>query len=204
MDLFIADMHFGHENILRQCRSQFQTIEEMNAVIIENINRKMTKKDTLYILGDFAFRSKQSPLVYLEAIKPKKILIMGNHDSSWLKTLTKEEIARYFEQVLPQYEIKKNKIELHLNHFPQLAWNRSHFFAQSFSICGHIHNARDSTIAAQLFPQLNCQFNAGVDINHFEPVTFEELVANNTVFYGRSYSEQEQELLDQAIRKIML
>lgn len=204
MEMFIADTHFGHKNILGECRPQFHTIEEMNSVIIENINRKMTKKDTLYIIGDFAFQSKQSPLVYLEAIKPKKILIKGNHDKSWLKNLTEQDINRYFCKVLPQYAIKKSGIELHFNHFPQLAWNRSHYFAQSFSVCGHIHNARNTSIAAQLFPQVKCQFNAGVDINNFEPVTFEELVANNTSFYNRSYSESEQELLENSIRKIML
>ena len=41
--------------------------------------------------------------------------------------------------------------------------------------------------------------NAGVDINHFEPVTFEELVANNTAFYGRSYTDEETKALERAI-----
>ena len=203
MDMFIADTHFGHENILAECRPQFRTVEEMDSVLIQNINRKMKKTDTLYIIGDFAFRSKCSPLVYLEAIKPRKVLITGNHDRDWLKHLSEEELSRYFVGVFSQFCIKKNGIELHLNHFPQLAWNRSHYFAQSFSVCGHIHNARDTTIAAQLFPQVGCQFNAGVHINGFEPVTFEELVANNTSFYGRRYSDSERELLENAVRKVM-
>lgn len=203
MDMYIADTHFGHQNILEECRSQFQSIEEMDATIIENINRKMKKSDTLYIIGDFMYRSKRSPIEYLEAIKPKKILVAGNHDRDWLKHLSKEEIEQYFLGVYQQYATKKNGIELHFNHFPQLAWNRSHFFAQSFSICGHIHNAKDTSIAAKLFPQVTCQFNAGVDINHFEPVTFEELVANNTSFYDRTYSAEEQALLKKATEKVM-
>jgi calcineurin-like phosphoesterase family protein len=172
-------------------------------LIIENINRKMKKTDVLYIIGDFSYRSKRSPLEYLQEIKPKKILIVGNHDRDWLRHLTRQEIDQYFLGVYSQYSIKKNSIELHFNHFPQLAWNRSHYFAQSFSICGHIHNARESSVAAQLFPYVKCQFNAGVDINQFVPVTFEELVANNTAFYGRSYTEQELALLTQSIQKIM-
>ncbi|MBQ3489979.1 MAG: metallophosphoesterase [Clostridia bacterium] len=203
MDMFIADTHFGHENVLKSCRPQFQSIEEMDRMIIENINHKMKRNDTLYIVGDFIFRSKKPAAEYLEAIKPKKILILGNHDKDWLKHLSEDEIKHYFVGVFQQYEMKKNGIELHFNHFPQLAWNRSHYFAQSFSICGHIHNARDTSIAARLFPQLNCQFNAGVDVNHFEPVTFEELVANNTDFYNRFYSEEEQIRLEEAVRKLM-
>ena len=203
MDMFIADTHFGHKNILEDCRPQFQSVEEMNTVIIDNINRKMKKSDILYIVGDFSFRSKQSPIAFLEAIKPQKILIVGNHDRDWLKHLSEEEIQRQFLGVYQQYSVKKHGMELHFNHFPQLAWNRSHYFAQSFSICGHIHNARDSSVAAQLFPHVKCQFNAGVDINGFEPVTFEELVANNTSFYDRRYNAEEQALLEQAIEKIM-
>ena len=48
-----------------------------------------------------------------------------------------------------------------------------------------------------------CQFNAGVDINHFEQVTFEELITNNTAFYKKRYSKEEQELLTQTTEKIM-
>ena len=203
MEMFISDTHFGHENVLSQCRPQFQTIEEMNATIIDNINRKMKRSDILYILGDFAFRNAQSAVEYLEAIKPKKILILGNHDKDWLKCLSKEEIDRHFLGVYQQYSIKRNKIEIHLNHFPQLAWNRSHYFASSFSVCGHIHNARDTTDAARLFPLVKGQFNAGVDINHFEPVTFEELVANNAEFYNFSYTEEEQAKLAQAVKRVM-
>ncbi|MBQ7847849.1 MAG: metallophosphoesterase family protein [Clostridia bacterium] len=203
MDMYIADTHFGHENVLRQCRPQFSSIEEMNEAIIENINRKMKRSDTLYILGDFAFRSKRSPVEYLEAIKPKKLLILGNHDRDWLRHLNEEEVEKHFIGVYPQFSLKKNGVELYFNHFPQLAWNRSHYFGQTFSICGHIHNARDTSLAARLFPQVHCQFNAGVDINNFEPVTFEELVANNKTFYGRSYTPEEQERLDLAIAKIM-
>ncbi len=203
MEMFIADTHFGHGNVLCECRPQFPSVEEMNAHIIGNINRKMRRNDTLYIVGDFAFRSKISPTEYLEMIKPKKILIKGNHDRDWLKHLTDEDIARYFLGVYSQFSVKKNGIELHFNHFPQLAWNRSHFFAQSFSICGHIHNARRETVAAELFPLVKCQFNAGVDVNNFEPVTFEELVLNNTAFYSRTYTDEEQTLLFDAVKKIM-
>ena len=90
MDYYIADTHFGHEQILNECRPQFKTIDEMDEFIINNINKKMTKKDTLYIVGDFSYRSKKSPIEYLETIKPKKVLILGNHDE-WFNKLTEEE-----------------------------------------------------------------------------------------------------------------
>ena len=203
MDMFISDTHFGHENILSECRSFFSSVDEMDETIIRNINRKMTRRDTLYIVGDFAFRSRRSPIEYLEAIKPKKILIQGNHDRDWLRQMDEEEKKKYFVGIFPQYTVKKNGIELHFNHFPQLAWNRSHFFAQSFMICGHIHDRRDGTVAASLFPQVPCQFNAGVDVNQFEPVTLEELAENNDRFYNRSYTDEEKALLTHGIQRFM-
>jgi len=204
MEYFISDTHFGHENILKESRGQFQTVEEMDEQILSAINKRVKKNDLLYILGDFSFRSKRSPVEYLEAIKGQKLLVVGNHDRDWLKKLTAEEQERLLVGVYSQYSVKRNGIELHMQHFPQLAWSRSHYFAQSFSICGHIHDKRDGTVAARLFPQVPCQFNAGVDVNGFEPVTLEELVRNNDRFYGRSYTEEERQALDEAIRKVML
>ena len=203
MEMFIADTHLGHESILSECRPQFSSVDEMDETIIRNINRRMTRKDTLYIVGDFSFRSRRSPIEYLEAIKPKKVLIRGNHDKDWLRHMDEGERRKYFVGIHEQYSIKKNGIELHFNHFPQLAWNRSHFFAQTFMICGHIHDRRDGTVAARLFSQVPCQFNAGVDVNHFEPVTLEELVENNDRFYGRVYTDEEQALLTQGIQRFL-
>lgn len=203
MDMYISDTHFGHENILEECRPQFKTIDEMDSFLIESINQKMKKTDTLYIVGDFSFRSKRPVVEYLEAINPQKVLILGNHDRDWLKKLSEAEIRQHFLGIYPQYCTKKNKIELHFNHFPQLAWNRSHHFGGSFSICGHIHNARDTSDAARLFPLVKGQFNAGVDVNGFSPVTFEELVANNLAFYDFGYSAEEEFKIRQAVEKIM-
>ena len=36
---------------------------------------------------------------------------------------------------------------------------------------------------------LPCALNAGVDINGFEPVTFEELLMNNNEWYGRNLED---------------
>ena len=38
MDMFIADTHFGHAQILNECRQMFSSIEEMNEAIINNIS----------------------------------------------------------------------------------------------------------------------------------------------------------------------
>ena len=79
---FTSDLHFGHERIIALCERGFTGIEEMNETLIERWNKKVTDKDTVYILGDFAFRSATHAGTYLEQLKGKKHLIIGNHDNT--------------------------------------------------------------------------------------------------------------------------
>ena len=51
MIFFTSDLHLGHENCIRLCNRPFSSIEEMDETLIENWNRKVTGKDTVYILG---------------------------------------------------------------------------------------------------------------------------------------------------------
>ena len=58
-----------------------------------------------------------------------------------------------------------------------------------YLIHGHIHN-RISDEYRQLFLQFNA-LNAGVDVNGYAPVTFDELVANNLEFKLKALSSEE-------------
>ena len=99
MMMFTSDLHLGHENLRSQYRTQFASVEEMDQVLIDNINRKMKRNDVLYVLGDLSFRSKRPVEEYLKQIKPRLVLVMGNHDRDWLRHMTEEQKARYFEGI---------------------------------------------------------------------------------------------------------
>ena len=139
----------------------------------------------------------------LEKLNGEKHLILGNHDE-WVKKLTEEQKQKYFVDgiIYDSLMRKKNKIELHFCHYPMLDWNGSHYFGHSFSICGHIHQRKEGRLSAEVFPLIKNQFNAGVDINNYEPVTFEELIENNAEFYNRIYTEEEVALLKEAVEKL--
>jgi calcineurin-like phosphoesterase family protein len=50
---FTADFHLGHKNIIRYCKRPFDTVEEMDRIIIERLNSLVKTNDILYFLGDF-------------------------------------------------------------------------------------------------------------------------------------------------------
>jgi len=53
-DFFIADTHFGGENIRRYENRPFESATEMDEKLIENWNYAVAEEDTVYVLGDFS------------------------------------------------------------------------------------------------------------------------------------------------------
>lgn len=193
--LFTSDLHLGHANIiltggrnLESCGENFAAVEEMNDFLIRKWNEKVKEDDIVYILGDLSYRSSISVKTYLKQLKGRKHLIVGNHDFQWQKNIT--NINDYFESVSDMKVIRLDEKLITLCHYPLLEWNGSRRAKNqqtsiSWLIHGHIHNSRDN-VFEYIKDNLPCALNCGVDINGFEPVTFEELLINNNKWYGRS------------------
>lgn len=196
--LFTSDLHLGHNTIIATCNRNeetcgrsFSTIEEMNSFLIEKWNAKVNDDDDIYILGDLSYRSGVSVKTYLKQLKGRKHLIEGNHDYNWEKNIV--DLTEFFVSVSKLEVIKIDNKMITLCHYPLLEWNGSRRAKNqdtsiSWLIHGHIHNSRDG-VFEYIKENLPCALNAGVDINGFEPVTFEELLRNNNRWYGRDRGE---------------
>lgn len=196
--LFTSDLHLGHNNIIticnrneETCGKNFSTIEEMNEFLISKWNDKVKNDDEVYILGDLSYRSGVSVKSYLRQLNGRKHLIVGNHDFQWMKNIG--DLKEYFETVSNLEIIKLDKKLITLCHYPLLEWNGSRRAKNqdtsiSWLIHGHIHNSRDG-VFEYIKENLPCELNAGVDINGYTPVTFEELLVNNNRWYGRENIE---------------
>lgn len=176
MIYFVSDLHFGHENIIHHCNRPFQSCSEMDEVMIQNWNARITPQDTVYILGDL-FLSHRNPEHILSRLQGKKYLITGNHDKAWLKHLENKHpgaLEAYFEDISPMICIRLEGRLLVLCHYPLLTWEERE--EGSWHIFGHVHND------CRHRPEPN-SFNACVELNGYCPVTLEELVENNRAFY---------------------
>jgi calcineurin-like phosphoesterase family protein len=181
MIFYTADCHFGHENIIKHCGRPFSDVGEMNETLIRNWNSVVGADDTVYVAGDFCYRTAFSIKPVLFRLNGTKHLIVGNHDHVWMKDLDPLE---FFASVSPMTEIEDGKRTVVLCHYPMLTWNRIKH--GTIHVHGHIHNIIDRFEESdRVFSILRNKdaFNAGVDVNGFFPVTLEQLKENKERFY---------------------
>ena len=175
MKYYTGDLHFGHESCLRFDNRPFNDIDEMDRLLIEYWNSRITKNDQVYILGDFAFHNEKSYSWYLSQLKGQKHLIVGNHDRKLLKD---NDALQYFVSVDDYLEITDEQKRLILSHYPIAEWNG--FYRDSYHLYGHIHNNTKGTY--QYMKQFDRALNVGCMINGYRPVTFKELIINHWIY----------------------
>lgn len=170
MNYYIADTHFFHANIIKLNNRPFSNVIDMNETIISNWNRKVTKEDTVYILGDFAYKTTENNVLsILNRLNGHKILITGNHDKIILQSSV---LRNHFDKIVPYLEIKDNGKMIVLFHYPISEWDG--FFRGWYHFYGHIHNNKNQSY--HLMQQIPRAFNVGVDIINFEPKTADEII----------------------------
>ncbi len=176
MIFFTADLHIGHKNIIKLCQRPFASLEEMDETLISNWNHVVTNGDTVYIIGDLMFRTQAHPVNVLKRLKGKKHLIVGNHDKTWLNKISADD---YFKSIERYSEISDGKRKLALCHYPMMSWGG--IGKGSCLVHGHIHNNRDAAYWP-LLASMDQALNASVEINQYQPVSFEQLQLNNELF----------------------
>lgn len=148
MIYFTADQHFGHNNIIKLCDRPFSSIEEMDNELISRWNNRITNDDTVYVLGDFAWRRGKE---YADKLLGKKIFLLGDHD----KQITGERLMI----------VKLENVWFTLCHWPLYSWNKQYYGA--IHLHGHNHN---NPIEIK-----ENRINVGVDVWNFQPVNIEEI-----------------------------
>ena len=168
---FTSDTHFGHANIIRFCNRPFQNVEEMNEVLIENWNKVVSKDDTVFHLGDFAFGGSSVWNSIIPRLNGHINLIIGNHDRKNLR----QGYMSYFDMVVPQLQIEIEDNSIYLNHYPFLCYGGS--YRGVWQLFGHVHSRpqADGLDISRLRVLLPTQYDVGVDNNNFTPISYREV-----------------------------
>ena len=93
-----ADMHFGHENIIKYENRPFANAEAMDGTIINNWNKTVSKNDTVIVAGDVSFYGQEKTAEIVRQLNGRKILIKGNHDkrkNNWWMDVGFDEVSSY-------------------------------------------------------------------------------------------------------------
>ena len=112
---FTADTHFGHENILAHSKRPFRCIQEHDEVLIERWNARVSRGDTVYHLGDFAWRSSTIRPLF-DRLNGIKLLVTGNHDNKMAQALP------WADAPTPYRELRLDGVWLVLCHYPMREW----------------------------------------------------------------------------------
>lgn len=187
---FCSDPHYGHSGIVRgtsswddksSCRP-FETLEEHNKTLVDNINKVVGENDILFCLGDWSFGSYKTGenvsniKKFRDQLNTKSVhLIFGNHDSEitankqnsldlFLSTAHYREIT-IIEQIKEQGE-KAKKQQIILSHYSHRVWNNMR--KGSIMLFGHSHGSLKEVEGKTM--------DVGFDTHpEFRPYSFQEI-----------------------------
>jgi calcineurin-like phosphoesterase family protein len=162
MIFFTADEHYGHKNIIKYCGRPFDSVKEMNKVLISNHNAVVKETDTTIHAGDFClYRDLVDALNIIQQLSGKHIFIGGSHDA-WLTTTRQRVLPFTVGEQIFTHIIDGQVIVV--CHYAMRTWPRSHY--GSWQLHGHSHG--------KLEP-IGKQLDVGVDNNDYYPVGFDEI-----------------------------
>jgi calcineurin-like phosphoesterase family protein len=162
MIYFTSDLHAYHTRIIELCGRPFSSIDEMNEILIQNINKTVKESDTLYLLGDLVFGNKNRIWPYLKQIVcPNKIWILGNHDRKTFN-LSQNVLDPIFSYIGKSCIIKDNGREIKLTHYPE-NWIKDGYI----HLHGHMHSNHYKTH--------RFTYDIGVDANNYYPVSLDTI-----------------------------
>lgn len=144
---FTADHHFGHENIIKFCERPFDTVEQMDAALIQAWNETVPEDGIVFHLGDFCLGTGNEAKHYFSQLNGQIFIIMlrWHHDRHWfghsqtMLSKQKHVVSYRPPEVVLEVPFLGGKFPhaIHLSHYPLGEWDRKHY--GSWHLHGHTH-----------------------------------------------------------------
>lgn len=180
---YIADWHYGHENIIAFDNRPFKSLKEMNQTLVDRWNKAVSPGDLVYVLGDMFWCPMQQSIPILGSLNGQKILIKGNHDRC-----NDGRFQKMFAKVTDYLEVDDNGRKVVLCHYP-IPCFKNHFYGW-YHLYGHVHNSfenhmmeHDKYLMKELYGHECRMFNVGTIMPwmDYTPKTLDEILASEEV-----------------------
>lgn len=149
MRYYIADCHFFHANLnTKMDKRGFRDVDELNAYMIAQWNKRVHKNDEVVILGDLCWGKAERATWLVNQLKGKLFMIRGNHD----KFLSHKDFdTRRFQWVKDYAELNDNGRKVILSHYPMVCYNGQYnkdksWNPKTYMLYGHVHDTHDQRI----------------------------------------------------------
>lgn len=146
---FTSDLHIFHNKIIEYypISRQVNNMTEMMVNIRTNWNNKVSKDDTVFILGDISLGNRiHDTITYLNSLNGNKVLLYGNHDTN-IKA-NKNQIQDCFVVCLDYLEYEIDGKLFVMSHYPFASWNKQKHGA--INLFGHCHGTFKNTQKNQM------------------------------------------------------
>ena len=110
---FTSDLHFHHNNVIKHCDRPFSSKEEMTEALIENWNKRVKKREEVWVLGDFSFAGIERTREIVKRLNGDIRIVRGNHDKP-----ARQLIEMGFSNVYENHSIWLGGYKVNLSHFP--------------------------------------------------------------------------------------
>jgi calcineurin-like phosphoesterase family protein len=161
-----ADLNLFHKGIIERWGRPFKDLNEMHASIAEKWNSKVSKDDTVYVVGNVGFLNGSNTkefATFIQSLNGLKNLAMGGTDS-----LTKTKYGESgFNKVEDIFVVEG------VSCFSNPSKAVFYRCPNGLAACGGIYKKWKEK---QFFNPAVKIFNVGVDENDFAPVSIEEIL----------------------------
>ena len=179
---FTADLHFGHENVIKLDGRPFANVEEMDEELIRRWNAKVGKGDLVYVLGDMIWQYHNDGAAELiKKLNGQIILIKGNHDRFLKNAASKNALATVKDYDDIRVSLADGtKRRCILSHYYIPMYNGH--FSGAIHLHGHSHFTDEADVEVDMTEKLNEMgfpgevYNVGCMYWNYEPVTLDEIL----------------------------
>lgn len=170
-----SDLHFNHDRAFIWQARGFNSVEEMNEVIVERHNSKVNPGDEVYICGDLCLGGSGDEVMaknkaLIERLNGRIHVILGNHDTP--ARIKMYAMCKNVIEIVYATMIHYRGYHFYLSHFPTLTANleKETLKQCTINLFGHTHSKE------RFFNDMPFMYNIAMDAHNCYPVLLDDAI----------------------------